>query len=121
MPVRRTALLALLVALAAALSLVAGTALGAKPHSTTVIVSLKFPAFHGKVKSADDGCVGARTVKMFRKKAGKPAKLLGSDTTDAKGKWQIPVGKHLTSGSYYAKATAKGECRAGKSSALTID
>jgi hypothetical protein len=120
MSLRRTALPALLL-VALSVLVVAPLAAGAKPHATRIVVSLKFPAFHGSLKSGDDGCKGGRTVKMFRKKAGQPAKRLGSDASNAKGKWAIPVGKRLTSGSYFATVTAKGECRGAKSQVLTID
>lgn len=109
----------LLVVLAAAL-LPAASAVGAKSYSTKVIVSLKFPAFHGTLKSSRSACATNRTVKLFRQKSG-PDTLLGSDKSNAKTKWSIPIGKRLTSGSYYAKATAKGKCKPAKSKVLTID
>jgi hypothetical protein len=87
-------------------------------YSTRVVVSLRTPAFHGSVKSAKGACATNRTVKLFRKKPG-PDKLLGSDKSNANARWSIPIGK-LTRGSYYAKAPAKGSCRAGKSKVLTI-
>lgn len=110
---------ALLIAALAAASLLAASAAGAS-YSTKVIVSLKFPAFHGTVKSSKGACATNRTVKLFREKAG-PDKLLGTDTSNAKAEWAIPVGKKLSSGSYYAKATAKGKCRPAKSNVIPID
>ncbi len=108
------AVLALLVAL-----LPAGSASGAS-YSTKVVVSLKTPAFHGKLKSSRSACATNRTVKLFRRKPGAD-KLLGSDKTSAKAKWSIPIGKRLPSGAaYYAKAPAKGSCKAAKSKVLTI-
>jgi hypothetical protein len=95
----------------------AASAVGAS-YSTKVIVSLKTPAFHGKLKSSRSACATNRTVKLFRKKSG-PDKLLGTDKSNAKAKWSIPLGK-LTPGSYYAKAPAKGSCKAAKSKVLTI-
>lgn len=106
----------LLVTLAAAF-LPAASAAGAS-YSTKVIVSLKTPAFHGKLKSSRSACATNRTVKLFRKKSG-PDKLLGTDKSNAKAKWSIPIGR-LTPGSYYAKAPAKGSCKSAKSKALTI-
>jgi hypothetical protein len=117
--VRRAALSAVLVIAMVAVLLPAASAAGAGT-ATKVIVSLKFPAYHGSLQSSKQACVAGRTVKLFRKKSG-PAKLLGTDTTSPKGKWSIPVGKRLTSGAYYAKAIAKGTCKAGKSKVLTID
>lgn len=109
----------LLVTALAALLLPVSSAAGAS-YSTKVIVSLKYPAFHGTLKSSKSSCAAGRTVKLFREKAG-PDKLLGTDTSNAKTKWSIPLGKRLTSGSYYAKATAKGSCKSAKSNVLTID
>jgi hypothetical protein len=89
-------------------------------YSTKIIVSLKVPAFHGKLKSDKSACATGRTVKLFRKKAGAD-KLLGTDKSNAKAKWSIPIGKRLTSGaSYYAKAPAKGKCKPAKSKVLSI-
>jgi hypothetical protein len=50
-----------------------------------------------------------------------PRQRLGTDTSSSKGKWSIPIGKRLVSGAYYAQATARGNCKAGKSKVLTID
>lgn len=105
------------VSLAAVLLLAASGA--SASYSTRVIVSLKFPAFHGKVQSAKGSCATDRTVKLFRKKPG-PDKLLGTDKSDAKAKWSIPIGKKLASGSYYAKAPAKGQCKPAKSNVVPI-
>ena len=116
MAARRSVLLVLALF---ALLLSAVPAAGAS-HSTKIVVSLKFPAFHGTLKSSDDGCVAHRTVKLFREKAG-PDKLLGTDKSNAKSEWSIPIGKRLTSGSYYAKAPAKGRCKAAKSKVIPID
>lgn len=94
----------------------AASAAGAS-YSTKVIVSLKTPAFHGKLKSSRSACTTNRTVKLFRKKSG-PDKLLGTDKSNAKAKWSIPI--KLKPGSYYAKAPAKGSCGSAKSKVLTI-
>lgn len=119
MAARRSALLAVLVAALAGALLPAVSAAGSS-YSTKVIVSLKFPAFHGKLKSGKSACATSRTVKLFREKSG-PDKLLGTDKSNAKAKWAIPIGKRLTSGAYYAKAPAKGKCKPAKSNVLTID
>jgi hypothetical protein len=110
---------ALLIAVLAAALLPAASAAGSG-SSTTIVVSLKFPAFHGTLKSGKSTCATGRTVKLFREKTG-PDKLLGTDKSNAKTKWSIPLGKRLTSGSYYAKAPAKGNCKPAKSKVLTID
>lgn len=104
--------LVLLVAL-----LAAGPAAGAS-YSTKVIVSLKTPAFHGKLKSSRSACATNRTVKLFRKKPGVD-KLLGTGKSNAKTRWSIPI-KLKSGASYYAKAPAKGSCKAAKSKVLSI-
>jgi hypothetical protein len=109
---------ALLIAALVVALLPATLAAGAS-NSTRIVVSLKTPAFHGKLKSAKSACARGRKVKLFRKKPG-PDKLLGIDRSNAKAKWSIPIGKRLISGSYYAKAPAKGSCRAAKSKVLSI-
>jgi len=119
MSVSRRALLAVLV-VAAAAALLPALAAGAGKNSTKIVVSLKFPAFHGKLTSPRKGCLGSRTVKMYREKGGKK-KQLGKDTSEDNGKWAIPVGKNLTSGAYYATVAKRGKCQAAKSQVLTID
>jgi hypothetical protein len=117
MPARSRALFA---ALAIALLAVLLPASASAAYKTTVVVSLKFPAFHGKVKSPRSSCVGGRTVKLYRKLNGS-ATLLGTDTTNDNGKWSIPISKkRLTPGLYYAKAPARGDCKADKSSSFPI-
>jgi len=117
---RRTALAALLACLAMLVVVAVPAAGAAKPHATRVIVSLKFPAFHGSLKSGDDGCLGGRKLAAVRKRAGKK-KVLGRTTSNARGKWAIPVGKKVTSGEYSIVVAPKGECKGARSKALVID
>jgi hypothetical protein len=119
MSVLRRALLAVLVVAVAAVLLPA-LASGAGKNSTKIVVSLKFPAFHGKLTSPRQACLGSRTVKLYREKGGKK-KQLGKDTSEDNGKWAVPVGKNLTSGAYYATVAKRGKCKAAKSQVLTID
>lgn len=119
MPARRSVLLAILIVALTGALLPATSAAGSS-YPTKIVVSLKFPAFHGTLQSSKSACATGRTVKLYREKSG-PDKLLGTDTSDAKTKWSIPLGKRLTSGSYYAKAPAKGKCRSAKSNVLPID
>jgi hypothetical protein len=120
MPDRCRALFAVFSVVLVGALLPAVAASGASRYGTKVLVSLKFPAYHGSLQSSKQGCLGGRTVKLYRKKAG-AVKVLGTDTTSSKGRWSIPVGKRLTSGEYWAQATAHGSCKAGKSKVLTID
>jgi hypothetical protein len=117
-PTRRVLFAVLVVAVAAGLQPAAASSAG--KNSTKIVISLKFPAFHGKLTSPRHGCLGSRTVKMYREKSGKK-KLLGKDTSEDNGKWAIPIGKNLSSGAYYATVAKRGKCKAAKSKALTID
>jgi hypothetical protein len=120
MPVRRRALLAVLVIAAFGALLPVVSASGASSYPTKIVVSLKFPAFHGTLRSAKGACLKSRTVKLYRKKSG-PAKLLGTDKSEDSGKWSIPIGKRLTPGSYYATVGAHGKCKAAKSKVNSVD
>jgi hypothetical protein len=120
MPVSRRALFALFAVVVVAALLPAVSASGAGKNSTKIVVSLKFPAFHGKLTSPRQACLGSRTVKLYREKSGNK-KQLGKDTSEDNGKWAIPVGKNLTSGAYYATVAKRGQCKATKSQVLTID
>jgi hypothetical protein len=120
MPAVRRALFAVLAVAVVAALLPAVSASGAGKNSTRIVVSLKFPAFHGKLASPRQGCLGSRTVKMYRELNGKK-KLLGRDKSEDNGKWAVPAGKNLTSGAYYATVAKRGKCKAAKSQVLTID
>src|SRR5215218_567640 len=119
MSVPRRALYAVLVAAVAA-ALLPALAAGAGKNSTKIVVSLKFPAFHGKLSSPRGACLGSRTVKMYREKGGKKNQL-GKDTSEDNGKLAILDGNNLTSGAYYATVAKRGKCKAAKSQVLTID
>lgn len=120
MSVPRRALFAVLAiaAVAALLPVLGASAASSSP--TKIVVSLKFPAFHGKLTSPRQGCLGSRKVEVFREKSGKK-KLLGKDMSEDNGKWAVPVGKNLSSGAYYATVAARGNCKAAKSKVLSID
>lgn len=114
---RRFLLAVLTVACAGAL--LAMPATGAAAFKTKIVVSIKFPAFHGKLTSPSQSCLGNRGVKMYRERNGKKV-LLGRDRSDAKGKWAVPVGKNLKSGTYYAIVAKSKKCKGDKSSVLPI-
>jgi hypothetical protein len=116
---RRISVVLLVIALAAILALPA-LGMGAGKNSTKIVVSLKFPAFHGTLVSPRKACLGSRKVKMYRQRNG-TKKLLGRDTSEDNGKWAIPVGKNLTSGSYFATVVKRGKCKSAKSQVLNID
>jgi hypothetical protein len=108
-----------LLAVACASAMLAFPATGAAAFKTKVVVSLKFPAFHGKLVSPRKSCLANRKVKMFRERNGRKV-LLGRDRSNAKGKWKIPVGKNLKPGTYYATVAKRGKCKGDKSSVLPV-
>ncbi|MGC1166718.1 MAG: hypothetical protein WA862_11485 [Solirubrobacterales bacterium] len=119
MPVRSRVLLAVLAVATAILLLPAVSASGAGKNSTKIVISLKTPAFHGKLSSPRRACLGSRKVKMYREVNG-TKKRLGKDTTADNGKWAILLGKNLKPGAYYAIVKARGKCKAAKSQILPI-
>ena len=119
MSTSRRTLLTILAAVCAC-ALLAFPATGAAAFKTKIVVSIKFPAFHGKLVSPRKSCLGQRKVKLFRERNGRKV-LLGRDRSNAKGKWAVPVGKNLTSGAYYATVAKTKKCKGDKSSVLPID
>jgi hypothetical protein len=109
----------IVVAVVAAAAFLPALATGAGKNSTTIIISLKTPAFHGKLKSPRQACLGSRQVKMYRERNG-DKKLVGKDTSSDNGKWSIPLGKNPPAGLYYATVTPRGKCKADKSQSLPI-
>jgi hypothetical protein len=118
MVARRSVLLAVLIAVLVGAAVPAASVAGSS-YSTTIVVSLKFPAFHGTLRSARSACSTGRTVKLYRERSG-PDRLLGTDTSNAKTKWSIPIGKKPPAGSYYATTPAKGRCKPAKSNVIPI-
>ena len=114
----RAARIALLLSALAAL-LPAAPASAAVRYPTTVVVSFKFPAFHGTLKSPKAACKSGRKVQLYKERPGAD-KLLKKATSNAKGKWSTPIGKPVPSGSYYVKVTYRGKCKAGKSGVVPV-
>jgi hypothetical protein len=122
LPTRTLVLSAL--ALAALVSAVAPAGAG-QSFETDLRMSKKFPAFHGKVKSEESFCKGARKVKLYRKVSGEKKKL-GTDVSAENGEWKVKV-KNLSSGAYHAKtpsldSAAIGiKCKADRSRTVVVD
>jgi hypothetical protein len=92
------------------------------PIDTQLTIKSGKSAFSGKVKSAEPECVASRSVSVFRKKNGKDKKV-GTDSSNANGKWKVGAGG-AKAGKYYAKAkqatdSAGDICLAAKSSVAT--
>ena len=75
---------------------------------TRLIMRETAPAFHGKVKSDSDDCVAGRKVKLLRRtRPGRPTRLLGTDVTNNRGRWEVtePDEFTLKSGIYFSRVT----------------
>jgi hypothetical protein len=117
MSTSRRFLLSILAVLCAAVLAVPATAGAA---GTSVVISLKLPAFHGKLTSSSKGCVANRTVRLFKVRSG-PDKVLKTAHSSSNGAWSTVIArKRVPSGTYYAKASARGTCKAGTSKRLVI-
>jgi hypothetical protein len=122
----RTVLSTAALALAAILALVAPASAGTS-YETSISMSSKFPAFHGKLHSPFAYCTQNRKVKVYREKMNGKDTLLASDLSDSDGSWEAPIGNKLTSGAYYSSVGAKHSaeigvtCRAAKSKVATVD
>lgn len=117
----RVSLAAVLVALALAASASAG-----RSYSTGISMSNEFPAFHGRLSSPYAYCEQNRKLRLYRQQKG-PDKLLDTTLSESDGYWEIPIGRRLTGGSYYATATARTNavvgvtCRSAKSPVRFVD
>jgi hypothetical protein len=118
MPTSRRLLLVVLTAVCAS-AMLAMPATGAAAFKTKIIVSFKLPAFHGKLTSPRQSCLGNRKVKLYRERNGKKV-MLGRDRSNAKGRWAVPIGKKIPSGSYYATVAKTKKCKGDKSSVLPV-
>jgi hypothetical protein len=122
----RTVLSTVALALAAVVVLVAPATAGTT-YKTSISMSSKFPAFHGKLHSPYAYCTQNRKVKVYREKLNGKDVLLASDLRDSDGSWEAPIGNKLTSGSYYSSVAAKHSaevgvtCKAAKSKVTTVD
>jgi hypothetical protein len=114
-----------ILALIAVLVLTAPASAGMS-YKTTISISEKFPAFHGKLHSSYAYCTQNRKVKVYREKNG-PDKLLASGVSESDGTWEAAIGDKLTSGTYYSSVAAKYSaevgvtCQAAKSKLVTVD
>jgi hypothetical protein len=127
-PVRSRPLVSILAlaALALAVLAVSASAMTSTSYSTSIYMSEKFPAFHGKLHSGNRFCVGNRPVKVYRERPGAD-KLLGTKKSEKNGSWKVSIGNKLISGSYYSVAPAYGSaslgisCKAATSQVAVVD
>jgi hypothetical protein len=95
------------VALAAVMlvgSIMAGSAV-ADTFDSDISINFRNGTFFGRVKSDKDFCERGRKVRVFRKRKHRPDALIGTDTTNADGKWSVD--KSGAKGRYYARVLQK--------------
>ncbi|HEY5052895.1 MAG TPA: hypothetical protein VII45_05740 [Solirubrobacterales bacterium] len=105
-------ILALACVALAGLAVSASAKSGLTSYPTSIFISEKFPAFHGRLHSSNKFCIAERPVKVYRETPG-PDKLLGSERSEGDGYWQVPIGRKLTSGVYYSRAPRYGSAALG--------
>ncbi|HSK49074.1 MAG TPA: hypothetical protein VK889_01125 [Solirubrobacterales bacterium] len=116
---------ALPLVLVASLVLAAPAAAG-RTYKTTLSMSSKFPAFHGRLSSPYTYCEQNRKLKLYRQRMGAD-KLLGTALSESDGYWEIPIGNRLIGGSYYATVSARTNavvgvtCRSARSPLRFVD
>lgn len=95
-------------------------------YNTKLTISEKFPAFHGTVRSGKKVCRANRVVRVYRVRAGKADKLIGSTRSSSKGNWKFRITP--ISAAYYAVTprVIGSEplfkiCRADRSHRVTAD
>ena len=99
-----------------------------KSRETGVSISTKFPAFSGAVSSKSSICLKRRKIELLRRSSDRTAKLLGRDSSDPTGRWEVPL-DNVKAGAYYArtKRKVKGRggsrtvCKPGRSDVVVID
>lgn len=117
------------------LAVLAVAAIAALPASATrivrigssVTISERAPAFHGRVKSPNGACRQGRKVKLYRLQPG-PAVLLGTTRTNRRGKWVVHT-ELLGSAAYYARLLPRRDgtagtiyvCRGDRSRTVAVD
>jgi hypothetical protein len=123
---RRRSLIALLAITAALLSVGAASAAGKRSYSARIVVSEKFPAFHGAIHSRSAFCVAKRPILVYRVRPGKDL-LVGHRRSQGNGTWKVPLGTKLGSGAYlieaptYSSAALGITCSAVRSKTVPVD
>jgi hypothetical protein len=105
-------ILALVVATGLILTTAAAAVSGPTSYATSIFMSGRFPAFHGRLHSKSDFCLANRLIKVYRERSG-PDKLLGTDRSEDDGSWTVPIGDRLISGIYYSKVPPSGSASLG--------
>ena len=90
------------------------------PRSAVTIHHRKAPhRFKGRVTSLDAGCVPDRQVRIKRRRPGADLNI-GSDLTDAAGKYVVPHTRTRRTRGYYARVTATADCLSDRSRTIRV-
>jgi hypothetical protein len=111
--VRRSSLISLLALALAALAVGAAPAAAKTTFSAKVLVSEKYPAFHGAIRSKSAFCEAKRPIVVYRRRIGKKDKLLAHGRSFGDGTWKVSVGKKLSGGDFYVRLPGFGSAALG--------
>jgi hypothetical protein len=108
-------------------SLCAGpAAAAARTYPTRILVSEKFPALHGVLRSHSAFCFARRRLIVYRDRRGED-KLVGRGWSHRNGAWKVSLGKKLGRGHYYVIAPARASrafgvrCRSARSKLIPVE
>jgi hypothetical protein len=120
----KTRLAVLLVLCFAMSSVLGGFAMAGTAARTKVTIKGPNGDFQGKLKSADEGCLGDRLVRLFSSAGpdGPFERTGNSDTSEQQGTvgvWSMG-NTGLRDGYFFAKVKKTPECRGGKSKVIYL-
>jgi hypothetical protein len=98
---------------------------GGKKHPSSVVITDYKVDLHGNlivkdlVASPRQGCIGGRTVILYRERPDRPDELVGEDRTDENGRSKIEIGQP-ESGTYYERLESNRKCKGGTSQDIEV-
>jgi hypothetical protein len=110
--------LALLACACLGIGVLAVPALAAHAPSTVTITVKKGKGVYGKVTSPRVGCTQNREVGIYRLTGGGGNTHVGTDYTNASGKWHFPA---TAPGKYYAQVETTKHCAPNHSPNVTVN
>ncbi len=110
--------LALLACACLGMGAVAVPALAARAASTVTIIVKKGKGVHGSVTSPRVRCTRNREVGIYRLTGGGGNTHVGTDYTNANGKWAFPA---TAPGKYYAQVETTKHCQPNQSGNVTVN
>jgi hypothetical protein len=124
----KKALAALLCASVLPFAAVTADAAKKKPKGVATAVGYQrgLPFYHGQLKSKRAACLKNRTVTYYGKSPGQKDKVRSRGTSDAQGKWYVPLPNEDTSADtaiYFKVSQAKRQgvtCKSGRTKDIPI-